>query len=111
MKRFAPTISILAKYNRAASYSTLKTKAVTVENPIAKVQCASKPMAYTLSSAKDASGKTVTSKFTVDKTTGKVKIAKGTAKGTYTLNIKVSSTETSNYKGNYKVVTCKIIVK
>ena len=49
--------------------------------------------------------------LTVNKTTGKVTIKKGTKKGTYTAKIKVKAAGNSNYKSAWRSVTVTIIVK
>ena len=90
--------------NKTASFATLKTKAVTVARPItiAKQQ-------GTLSYAKVASGSSAA--LTVNASTGKVTVKKGTKKGTYTIKIKVTAAGNANYKAGSKTVTCKVTVK
>ena len=59
--------------------------------------------------AKVASG---SSKYlTVNKTTGKVFVAKGTPKGTYKIKVKVTAAGNANYKALSKTVTVKVTVK
>ena len=87
---------------RTASYATLKTKAVTVTKPLTvSGSIGTKTYARAQNS----------NYFTVDKTTGKVTIKKGTPKGTYTLKVKVTAAGGPNYKAGSKTVTCKITVK
>ena len=90
--------------NRTASLKTLRTKAVTVARPIAIAKAQGK-----LSYAKVASGSSAA--LTVNKTTGKVTVRKGTKKGTYTIKIKVTAAGNTNYKAGSKTVTCKVVVK
>lgn len=49
--------------------------------------------------------------LTVNKKNGKVTVAKGTAKGTYTIRIKITAAGNANYKAKAKTVTCKVVVK
>ncbi|MBR3314903.1 MAG: hypothetical protein IKG18_12275 [Atopobiaceae bacterium] len=90
--------------NKTASLKTLKAKAVAVARPITitKQQGA-------LSYAKVASGSSAA--LTVNKTTGKVTVRKGTKKGTYTIKIKVTAAGNANYKAKSQTVTCKVVVK
>ncbi|MBR3316794.1 MAG: hypothetical protein IKG21_03080 [Atopobiaceae bacterium] len=90
--------------NRTASLATLKTKAVTVARPIAIAKAQG-----TLSYAKVASGSSAA--LTVNKTTGKVTVKRGTKKGTYAIKIKVTAAGNANYKAGSKTVTCKVVVK
>ncbi len=48
---------------------------------------------------------------TVNAKTGKVTVKKGTAKGTYTIKVKVSVAATANYKALTKELTFKVVVK
>jgi len=64
---------------------------------------------YQLTSAKNAKGKSAMSKFTVS-SAGKVTVKKGTAKGVYTLKVKVSSKAMANYKAASTTVTFKVKV-
>ena len=89
---------------RTASFSTLKSKAVTVARPM-KVTGAVGTKTY----AKVESGSS--SRLTVNKDTGKVTVKKGTKKGTYTIKIKLTATGGTNYKSGSKTVTCKVTVK
>ena len=49
--------------------------------------------------------------FTVNKSTGKIAVKKGTPKGIYTVKIKVTSASTCTYTSASKTVTVKIKVK
>ena len=89
---------------RTASYTTLKSKAVTVERPMTVSKQQGK-VTYT----KVASGSSAA--LTVNKTTGKVTVRKGTKKGTYTIKIKVTAAGNANYKAGSKTVSCKVTVK
>ncbi len=51
------------------------------------------------------------SKLTVNKTTGKITVAKGTKAGTYKIKVEVTAKGNSNYKRGKKTVTVTIIVK
>ena len=51
------------------------------------------------------------SRIAVSKTTGKIKIAKGLKKGTYTVKVKVIAAGNTNYKKGAKTVAFKIKVK
>lgn len=50
-------------------------------------------------------------KLTISKTTGKIKVKKGTKKGTYKIKIKVKTAATANYVAGSKTVTVKVRVK
>lgn len=103
--------SLTVKYSssKTVKYSKLKKKAQTVKT-ITKVSGAKGTKTYTLSSATKSS-KSYSSKFSVNKSTGKITVKKGAAKGTYTLKVKVTSSATTNYKKATKTVTIKIKVK
>ena len=49
--------------------------------------------------------------LTINKTSGKITIKKGTKKGTYSLKITVKASGNSSYNAALKTVTAKIIVK
>lgn len=51
------------------------------------------------------------SRLTINKTTGKITVKKGTKKGTYRIKVKVIANGNSNYKSGYKIVTATIKVK
>ena len=87
---------------RTASYSTLRTKSVTVTKPLTvSGSIGTKTYARAQNS----------NYFTVDKATGRVTIKKGTPKGTYTLKVKVTAAGGPNYEAGSKTVTGKITVK
>lgn len=77
----------------------------------------SKAQSFTLGVTKAHGTKTFTkvsgsSRLSLSKTTGKVTVKKGTAKGTYTIKVKVSAAGTSNYKaGASATKTVKVTVK
>ena len=58
-----------------------------------------------------AKGSGSSSKLTVNQKTGKVTLAKGTKKGTYTLKYKVTAAGNTNYKKGNVTVTVKVTVK
>ena len=62
----------------------------------------------TLSYAKVASGSSAA--LTVNASTGKVTVKKGTKLGTYTIKIKVTAAGNANYKAGSKTVACKVVV-
>ena len=49
-------------------------------------------------------------KIAIDKTTGKVTVAKGLKKGTYEVKVRASASGNANYKKATKTVTCKVKV-
>ena len=88
---------------KTASLKTLKTKAVvvaplTVSNNLGKGKL----------TCTKVSGSNV---LTVNKTSGKLTVKKGTKKGTYSAKIKVTVAGTTNYKALTKTVTVKVVVK
>ncbi len=92
----------LTPATRTASYSTLRTKSVTVTKPLTvSGSIGTKTYARAQNS----------NYFTVDKATGRVTIKKGTPKGTYTLKVKVTAAGGPNYEAGSKTVTGKITVK
>ncbi len=88
---------------RTAKQATLKKKAVTVARPIKFAKAAKGKVTYA-----KASG---SARLTVNKTTGKVTVKKGTKKGTYAIKIKVKAAGTYQYKAKAKTITCKVTVK
>ena len=86
---------------RTASYTTLKSRAVTVTKPMT-ISGSIGTKTYTRAQNSNY--------FTVDKATGKVTIKKGTPKGTYTLKIKVTAAGGPNYKSGSTTAVCKITV-
>ena len=87
---------------RTASFKTLKSKSVTVTVPLSVTKAQGK-----LTHAK-VSGDAC---LTINKTTGKVTVKKGTKKKTYTIKIKVTAVGNANYKAGSKTVICKVTVK
>ena len=63
--------------------------------------------------ASDRHGNKVSGKarFTVNKKTGKIKIKKGTKKGTYKVKVRVTAAGTDTYQPGSKTATVKIKVK
>ena len=55
--------------------------------------------------------KSFKAKFAVNKNTGKITVKKGTAKGTYTIKVKVTAKGNTNYKAMTKSVAVTITVK
>ena len=95
----------LKAVKRTAKASKLKKKAVTVAKPLKFTKKARGKVTY----AKVAKGSAKC--LTVNKKTGKVKVRKGTKKGTYKIKIKVTAKGNRNYKAGSKTVTCKVVVK
>ena len=89
---------------RTAKLATVKKKAVTVARPMS-VSKAQGKLAY----AKVAKGSAKC--LTVNKSTGKVAVKRGTKKGTYKIKIKVTAAGNANYKAGSKTVVCKVTVK
>lgn len=81
--------------------SALRRKAKTVK--AVKVSGAKGTVSY-----KKLSG---SKKLTVDKTSGKIKVKKGTRKGTYRIKVKVSAAGDGNYMAGSKTVTVKVKVR
>ena len=87
-------------------FSAVKKKAQTLA--VSKVVTFTKKGQGTLTYAK-ASGN---SKITINKKTGKVTVAKGLKKGTYTVKVKIKAAGNANYKASaYKTVSFKIVIK
>ena len=87
-------------------FSAVKKKAQTLA--VSKVITFSKKGQGTLSYAKVSGNK----KITINKKTGKVTVAKGLKKGTYSVKVKVKAAGNANYKASaYKTVTFKVIIK
>ena len=89
---------------RTASLKTLKTKAVTVARPLSFTKAPQGKVTYAKASGSSAA-------LTINKTTGKVTVRKGTKKGTYTIKVKVTAAGNANYKAGSKTLTCKVVVK
>ncbi|MBQ7203943.1 MAG: hypothetical protein IJS03_08035 [Eubacterium sp.] len=94
------------------SYKKLKKKSQTLERK--KIITLNKKgqgdKIYTLTSAKK-SKKSYKKRFSINKTSGKLTVKKGTKKGTYTLKIKVKAKGNSNYMSRTRTATVKIKVK
>lgn len=76
-----------------------------VVNP--KITCSSKGSR----SYENVSTNKVAKEFKVSKKTGKITVPKNTAKGTYSVKIKVTVKEKGNFKKTIKTLTVKVIVK
>lgn len=87
---------------KTASVTKLKSNAVTVARPM-DISKAQGKLTYVKASGSSA--------LTVNKTTGKVTVKKGTKKGTYSIKIKVTAAGNTNYKKATKTVSCKVVVK
>ena len=98
--RAANTMTV-KKANKTVKYKKVKKKAVTVK--AITVKKAKGDVYY-----KKASG---SKKLTVNATTGKITVKKGTKKGTYKIKVKVTAYGNDNYKSASKTVTVKIKVK
>ena len=111
-KGTAKTAFTIAKAANPAKV-TVAQKAVKLADVKKKAQAAS-PISVAkaqgaVTYAKVASGSS--SYLSVNKTTGKVTVKKGTKKGTYTIKVKVSVAGNANYKALTKTVTAKVQVK
>lgn len=108
------------KITKAANPITLANKTIAVS--YAKLKKAQQGAA--ISPAKKAQGKVtysitkavkgkndVTGKFTINKSTGKVTVAKGLAKGTYKLTVKAQAAGNTNYKPGSKPAIITIQIK
>ena len=105
---------------KAANPMTLAKKTVTVS--YAKLKKAKQGAA--ISPAKKAQGKVtysitkavkgksnVKSKFAINKSTGKITVAKGLAKGTYKITVKAQAAGNANYKSGSKTAVITLLVK
>ena len=101
VKKASPSITVKSSdAKKTISYSKVKKKAQSFQLK-ASVNSKAK-LTY-----KKSSG---SSKLTVSKT-GKVMVAKGSKKGTYSINIKVSAAEKGNYNSGSKPVKVTVVVK
>ena len=91
---------------RTVSYSKVRSKAQTVA-PLA-VTKAQGAKAFSVAKWTTAKAKKYLS---VNKSTGKVTVKKGTPKGTYKLQVKVAAKGNANYKAGSKTVTVTVVVK
>ena len=89
---------------RTAKLATVKKRAVTVARPMSVSKARGK-----VTYAKVAKGSAKC--LTVNKSTGKVAVKRGTKKGTYKIKIKVTAAGNANYKAGSKTVVCKVTVK
>lgn len=114
--------SNLVKFTISKAKNTLKIKkanktlkAADLKKGSKKVQCitATKKkgkLAFKLTSAVKGK-KSFKAKFAVNKNTGKITVKKGTAKGTYTIKVKVTAKGNANYKAMTTSVAVTIKVK
>ena len=87
--------------NRTASARTLRKKAATIS-----------PLSVSKAKGKVTYAKVSGSKcLTVNKSTGTVKVKKGTKRGTYKIKVKVKAAATANYKARTITRTVKVVVK
>ncbi|MBE5890693.1 MAG: hypothetical protein E7282_06945 [Lachnospiraceae bacterium] len=119
------TVAATTNYNAATSAAVKLV--IKKKTPTVKVATTSKTISY--SKVKSAAqsfkiGGSVTgngtitykktsgsSKITINAKTGAVTVKKGTAKGTYTIKVKVSAAASTNYAAASKTVTIKVVVK
>ena len=90
-------------------------KAAALKKGSKKVQCITAKnnkgnLKYTFVSAVKGK-KSFKAKFAVNKNTGKITVKKGTAKGTYTIKVKVTAKGNTNYKAMTTSVAVTITVK
>lgn len=86
---------------KTVKYKTVKKKAVNMS----KVAVKGAKTKYTY---KKVSG---SKKLTISKSTGKIKVKKGTKKGTYKIKVKVTAQKSANYRAAVKTTTIKVRVK
>lgn len=101
-----PLAAKAIKSSVTVSYSKVKSAKVTLASNIKITKKGAGSTTYS-----NASNNTTAKKFSVNKTTGKVTVPKGTKKGTYTIKVKVKAAGNTNYKAGSKVITYKIVVK
>lgn len=118
--RFAASTVVTIKVSKARNPITLSKKTVTVK--YAKLENAKRTVsikkakkaqgAVTYSITKAAKGKkSFKKKFSINKKTGKIAIAKGLAKGTYKVTVKATAKGNANYKSGSKTAVVTIKVK
>lgn len=90
---------------KTAKVSTLKKKAVTLSKAVT-VKKAKGAVSY-----KNVSTQKAAKKFKVNAKNGKITLAKGTKKGTYSVKIKVTAAGNKSYKPLSRTVTVKVRVK
>ena len=88
---------------RKAKLAQVKKKSLVIACPIVVSKAKGR-----LSYSKVAKGSSAA--LTINKSTGKVTVKKGTKKGTYKIKIKVSAAGDANYKAAGKTLICKIVV-
>ena len=88
---------------RTVKYSKLKKKALTVKGITVKNAESAGTLNYTKVSGK--------ARFTVNKKNSKIKIRKGTKKGTYKVKVRVTASGTDTYQPGSKTATVTIKVK
>ena len=98
IRKAANPLNIKAKTAKVKYSSLKKTAKTLVVNKVIRFKKTGQgTMSYKLVSAKK-DGKSFKSKFKINKTTGKVKLAKGLEKGTYKVKVKVKAAGNSNYE-------------
>lgn len=116
----AASKTVTITVSRASSTLKASAKKKSVTASLAKVAKANLKLAPNLavSVAKgqqvtyaSASTKAVASKFKVNAKNGRVTVAKGTKKGTYTVKVKVTAKQSAVYKAATKTVSYKVVVK
>lgn len=88
--------------NKTVGYSKVKKAKVVLANAVT-VSKAKGSVSYA-----KAGG---SAKLSVNKTTGKITVAKGTKKGSYTVKVKVTAKGNANYAAGSKTVSVKVTVK
>ena len=111
-------MSLAGKYTIAKTSNALDVK---VTNKTAKHSKTKQKMQEVSKAitAKNAQGKVTYAKIikgssrylTIDKATGAIKVKKGTKKGAYKMNVKVTATDNANYLEGSKTVQVKVHVK
>ena len=88
---------------RTVKSATLQKKTVAVARPI---KFTTKPAGkVTYKKVSGAKG------LTVNTSTGKVSVKRGTKKGTYKIRVKVTAAGNANYKAGARAITCVVVVK
>jgi hypothetical protein len=103
----APNYIALDDKTATVKYAELKEAGQTVA--ISKATGAQGAVTYSIAKAVKGT-KILTSKFSINKSTGKITVAKGLAKGAYKVTVKAKAAGNANYKAGYKkaVVTVKV---
>ena len=109
--KIANTLKLKAK-TATVKYSKVKKKAQTLA--VSKIMTVNPKgqgkLTYTVNSAKKGK-KSFKSKFSINKTTGKLTVKKGLAKGTYKVKVTVKAAGDVNHDGATKAVTFTVKVK